>query len=92
MILKKMVLDNFGSYEHLEFNFNESGLTLIQGPTGAGKSTLFDGPAWVCYTYCFARKPLRFFCWPPGDRGGIALRSGVRRLQSSGQWAVISGQ
>lgn len=42
-------LKNFASYETLEFNFIDQGLTLIQGPTGAGKSTLCDAVPWVLF-------------------------------------------
>ena len=49
MKLKTMVLDNFGSYSHLEHNFEDSGLTLVHGETGSGKSTLLDGPVWCLF-------------------------------------------
>lgn len=42
-------LQNFASYKELEFNFENQGLTLIQGPTGAGKSTLCDVVPWVLF-------------------------------------------
>lgn len=42
-------LQNFASYETLNFNFLEQGLTLIQGPTGSGKSTLCDAIPWVLF-------------------------------------------
>ncbi len=41
--------ENFSSYERLEFNFTDQGLTLIQGPTGAGKSTLCDLIPWCLF-------------------------------------------
>jgi DNA repair exonuclease SbcCD ATPase subunit len=43
---KHCVVDNFGSYEHAEISFDNLGLTLISGPTGAGKSTIADFVAW----------------------------------------------
>jgi len=43
------VLNNFASYERLEFNFVNQGLTLVQGPTGAGKSTLCDAIPWCLF-------------------------------------------
>lgn len=39
---------NFGSYKHLDFDFNQ-GLTLIQGSTGSGKSTLCDIIPWILF-------------------------------------------
>ena len=42
-------LQNFGSYEELTFDFTNQGLTLIQGPTGAGKSTILDAISWILY-------------------------------------------
>ncbi len=49
MRLKQVVIDNFGSYEHLEFDYSNLGLTSVQGLTGSGKSTLQDIPAWILY-------------------------------------------
>lgn len=37
---------NFASYKELAFDFTNQGLTLVQGPTGAGKSTLCDLIPW----------------------------------------------
>lgn len=42
-------VENFGSYGDLEFDFDGQGLTLIAGPTGSGKSTLFDIIPWVLF-------------------------------------------
>lgn len=49
MRVKSCTVDNFASYEHLEFDFQDQGLTLIQGPTGSGKSTLCDIIPWVLF-------------------------------------------
>lgn len=49
MRLKQAWLSNFGSYKELTFTFDAQGLALIQGPTGSGKSTLFDAAAWILY-------------------------------------------
>lgn len=42
-------VQNFGSYKSLEFNFEDQGLTLIQGATGSGKSTLCDIIPWILF-------------------------------------------
>lgn len=47
--LKKCIVKNFGSYKDLTFDFSNKGLTLVYGPTGSGKSTLPDIPAWILY-------------------------------------------
>jgi DNA repair exonuclease SbcCD ATPase subunit len=44
-----IVLKNFASYENLDLQFTNQGLTLISGPTGAGKSTLCDAIPWVIW-------------------------------------------
>jgi DNA repair exonuclease SbcCD ATPase subunit len=42
-------LSNFGSYRNLHIDFNNKGLTLLSGPTGAGKSTLCDVVPWILF-------------------------------------------
>lgn len=49
MRIKHCRVKNFGSYKELEFDFSEQGLTLIQGSTGSGKSSLFDIPCWILF-------------------------------------------
>ncbi len=41
--------EHFGSYRTLDFDFSNLGLCLVSGPTGSGKSTLFDAPAWCLF-------------------------------------------
>jgi DNA repair exonuclease SbcCD ATPase subunit len=48
MKIVKFSAKNFGSYEKLEFSFEE-GLTLISGATGSGKSTFQDIAFWGLY-------------------------------------------
>lgn len=53
MRVQKITASNFGSYRELEIDFTESnsstGLTLIQGATGSGKSTFCDLIPWVLF-------------------------------------------
>lgn len=49
MKLLRCSVANFGSYEKLDFDFSNLGLTLIHGATGSGKSTLQDVPAWILF-------------------------------------------
>lgn len=49
MIVTNVRVKNFGSYKELEFNFSTSGLHLISGPTGSGKSTVCDLIPWVLF-------------------------------------------
>ena len=49
MKLLKAEITNFGSYKHLEFSYENQGLSLIHGITGSGKSTLQDVAAWILY-------------------------------------------
>lgn len=42
-------LRNFASYKSLDFTFDDNGMALIHGPTGAGKSTLCDAIPWVLF-------------------------------------------
>ena len=49
---KKLILQNFGPYinETVDFErFQEAGLFLISGKTGAGKTTLFDGMTYALF-------------------------------------------
>lgn len=42
-------LENFASYETLDFNFDDQGLALIHGANGSGKSTLCDAIPWILF-------------------------------------------
>lgn len=42
-------VENFGSYNNLEFDFSQQGLALIFGKTGSGKSTIPDMVSWVLF-------------------------------------------
>lgn len=48
MKILNFLAKNFGSYDEITFDFEE-GLTLISGPTGAGKSTFQDISFWALF-------------------------------------------
>ncbi len=75
----KATIDNFASYEHLEFTFNNRGLTLVQGPTGSGKSTLCDIVPWILYAVTAKGGSVSdVISWPGGAvvRGALTLMVG----------------
>lgn len=50
MRIERVEATNFGSYPNLVIDFTqEQGLTLLEGPTGAGKSTLCDVVPWILF-------------------------------------------
>lgn len=49
MKILKVYAKNFGSYKSLDYQLKDNGLTLVSGPTGAGKSTLCDLIPWVLF-------------------------------------------
>lgn len=49
MKVSKVSATNFGSYSSVEFDFSDTGLALVAGPTGAGKSTLMDLVPWILF-------------------------------------------
>lgn len=49
MRVKHVLVENFGSYKELTFDFDNQGLTLLSGATGSGKSTLCDIIPWVLF-------------------------------------------
>lgn len=49
MRILNVLLENFASYERLGFEYDNQGLTLVQGPTGSGKSTLMDAVPWILF-------------------------------------------
>lgn len=49
ILLKKLQLNNFLSHENTEINFSENEKALIDGASGAGKSSIFDAILWVLY-------------------------------------------
>ncbi len=49
MKILSVKLTNFGSYPELQFSFDNLGLALISGATGAGKSTIMDAVPWILF-------------------------------------------
>lgn len=63
MIIKKIVLDNIRSYEHVELEFTR-GSTLLSGDIGSGKTSILLGIEFA------------LFGLQPGQRGAFLLRNG----------------
>ena len=72
--------ENFGSYKKLDFEFDSKGLTLVSGPTGAGKSTLCDLVPWVLFgTTAKGGKVDDILSWSGGiTKGEILVESGFK--------------
>lgn len=49
MKILNFFIKNFGSYEELNFDDLNLGLTLISGETGSGKSTFLDAASWLLF-------------------------------------------
>lgn len=67
---------NFASYKQLEFSFDSLGLSLVYGPTGAGKSTLQDLPCWILYGITSKQGPvddIRSWYEPESTTGILSL-------------------
>ncbi len=78
-------LQNFGSYNSLEFDFANQGLTLIQGPTGSGKSTLCDVTPWCIWGVTAKGGPVSdVLTWP-----GTEVTIGSITLEAMGSKITI---
>lgn len=49
MKIRSVTAQNFGSYDGVTVDFESDDLTLIEGPTGSGKSTIFDLVPWALF-------------------------------------------
>lgn len=81
MRITKCEVSNFASYENLEIDFTNQGLTLISGPTGSGKSTLCDIIPWVLFGKTSKGGAVDDILSWPGDRvttGCIELHTGLK--------------
>jgi DNA repair exonuclease SbcCD ATPase subunit len=75
--------ENFGSYKSLDFEFNAKGLTLISGPTGAGKSTLCDLVPWALFgVTAKGGKVDDILSWSGGTTSSLILTDKVNVFRS----------
>lgn len=65
MIIERVELKNFASFEDAELQLEGAGLVLLTGRNGSGKSNLFRGIVWGLYGK-----------GPEGERGGGIVRRG----------------
>jgi exonuclease SbcC len=49
ILIKKLILNNFLSHEHTEVVFSSNEKLLLDGTSGAGKSSVFDAIIWALY-------------------------------------------
>lgn len=61
-------IENFASYESLDFIFDDKGLVLINGPTGSGKSTLMDVIPWCLFGHTAKGGTVDEILSWPGDK------------------------
>lgn len=86
MRVLSVTLENFASYDYLEFDMTNQGLTLVQGPTGAGKSTLCDAIPWILFgTTAKGGAVTDVLSWP-GDKvvTGRVVMEGLQIRRSRG--------
>lgn len=56
----RLILTRFRKYEYREFEFQDTGIVLLQGNSGAGKSTILNAILFVLYGK--VRKPAHYGC------------------------------
>lgn len=84
-------LENFASYDKLDFEFDSEGLTLIHGATGSGKSTLCDAIPWCLFGKTAKGGAVdEVLSW----RGGVTLGTIVIETPSGAQHTItrVRGQ
>ena len=77
LLLKKLTIENFLSHEKTIIEFEGEENTLIDGASGAGKSTIFDAIIWCLYGQ--ARSENRSLVRKGVTKGGVSLE--VRRKE-----------
>jgi len=72
MKIKKITFENYRCFNNLEFNFSTSGLNVIIGKNGAGKTELLFAIEWALYGLDFSRLHGK-------ENTAYALNSGIYR-------------
>jgi len=87
ILLKKLTLKSFLSHEKTEINFSENEKVLIDGASGAGKSSIFDSILWNLYGQ--SRAENRALIRKGAKKGSVCLELTRRELNKAEEDTVI---
>lgn len=82
ILLKRITLLNFLSHERTEINFGQNEKVLMDGASGAGKSSIFDGIIWALYGQ--GRAENRMLVKKGAKKGSVCLEL-TRRDEQTGE-------
>ena len=88
ILLKKIQLINFLSHEKTEINFAENEKALIDGSSGAGKSSIFDAIIWALYGQ--SRADNRALVRKGFKKGGVCLEFTRRDGKNNNDTVIIA--
>jgi exonuclease SbcC len=87
ILLKKIILNNFLSHEKTEIEFKEDEKVLLDGQSGAGKSSIFDAIIWVLYGQ--GRSENRSLVKKGAKKGSVYLEL-IRRQENREDVVIIT--